>query len=109
MNTWNNVRAEIAEIVRADCVSGEIDPHDSEMVREYAETWADGSEYVIYYSKARELWMDSTEVSDFEEEARELGPANIDTWIGTCVYLAMVAEICEQAAEIAEEDNEATE
>lgn len=104
MITWHKVKEDIREIIREDSDTSNVDLEDRDSWDDYAHEFADGAEWVIYYSRSRELWADSSDVQAYEDEANECGPFDsIDQWITVTVYMAVRAEIMEALQEIADE------
>lgn len=104
--TWYGVCRSIREIIRTDSDTSNVDLGDPDTWDEYAHEWADGSEWVIYYAKSRELWAESSYVQAWEEEASHLAVGTgIGEQITACVYLAVRQEIMDALQEIAEERN----
>lgn len=86
---WRDVVADVSNMVAVDLADGTIDRDDEDSWDEYAHEWADGSEWVIYYSNSRALFADGA-LDDFEDEARSLGePESIDQWITAAACLAV--------------------
>lgn len=106
MATWYDVTREISAMVREDYENdGFSDIHNDDDMQEYAHEWADGSQNVIYYHRARELWADSATVQGYESDAWDLmgDEKDIDKVIALCVYLAMRDEIMSAVQELREE------
>lgn len=92
----------------AYCVADpDLDPEYG--AEDAAHEFADGSEWVIYYHRARCLWVDSTEVQDAEAELDEIyapygvdSHLDIDGRIALCVYVALRNVFVEKWGELYE-------
>ena len=93
--TWADTLDTIRYCVAAD-IENDYLTHDTD-VDEYAEEFADGVEWVVYYSQALALWADSKDVRSYEDEAWDLGPVHdINTIITRVVYLATRAAVADE-------------
>jgi hypothetical protein len=107
--TWREIVAEIPDIVRADIANGAIDITNEDHWVEYANEWADGSQYVIYYHHAIRLWAESTEVQECEPDAWDYmngQEPDITKVMSVCVYMALSNRIMEAIQEISDEEGE---
>ena len=108
MTTWSEVLADIADEVLSDAANGNLDLADRSSWDDYAHERADGSQYVIWTWRARELWANCSEVRAYEDDAVAVSLADsgqdvsVDGVITASVYLALRSAILDAVGEAAE-------